>query len=92
MKSHVALFNEIVALHDNLLNPSDSKLLQNLSHLPLLLLQGSQDLTASPSASQALFRSLALEDKNIIEYGECDHFVLNDGEWVDLAVRDVAAW
>ena len=53
---------------------------------------GNQDLTANPHISKQLYRSLPLADKNIIEYGECDHFVLNDGEWVDMAVRDVATW
>jgi len=33
-----------------------------------------------------------MRDKNIIEYDECDHFLLADGDWVDIAAKDIISW
>ena len=92
MKSHVALFEAVTKIQDNIIYSQDMRTLSSLSHLPLLFLLGHQDFTADPAAALHAYKRLATADKNIIEYDECDHFVLGDGEWVDFVVKDIAAW
>lgn len=59
--------------------------------LPLLLLHGAADITASPAGSAGLYENAGSVDKTIRLYEGCRHDLLNEPEH-DLVVADIVAW
>lgn len=94
MKSHVALFNVAYKLREYLVYPDENSLdyFKSVSHLPLLMFLGGSDRTSCLVTSRTVFKALPMEDKNVIELEECDHFLLQDGDWVDMITNDIISW
>lgn len=59
--------------------------------LPLLLLHGAADITASPAGSAGLYENAGSVDKTIKLYEGCRHDLLNEPGH-DLVAADIVAW
>ena len=86
--------SDFVGLHDEIINLQDhiSEKPYDTNNVPVLLIQGGQDQVVNKNWSKNFYSSLAVGDKNIINYDDLDHFMLADGDWVDIISNDAIGW
>ncbi len=64
----------------------------NRIKLPTLMIQGGCDQVGCVRSAKAVYQSIPGPNKNIITYDDCDHYMLADGDWVDIIAKDSIGW
>ena len=86
MRSQINLFNEVMKIQDLSIDFMSSQ------KLPTLMILGGREQVGCLQSSRAVFQAIDVNEKNFISYDDCDHYLLADGEWVDVAAKATVGW
>lgn len=61
-------------------------------HTPALVIRAGKDKTVSGVKIKEFYETIPTYDKQMITYDECDHNILQDGEYLPLLSKDIMSW
>lgn len=65
---------------------------RKIDNVPVVMLQGLKDELVRPESTFKLFRSLKSPDRTMMVYGNCEHIMIEEGEFSDVILFQLVDW